>query len=263
MLGDLMSDKPKLETYIRKIKQPSEGFIPLTSLHIDYFNESPLSSNTGFSKMLLSSVIQHITAFGTCGYQTMINRQHQKIMDRIHNMPEDIQKKEMERVSKWISIFQTTDQIDRKFIEALCEFLTYAPVNSGGSRKYPDGGYITPTQSDIKTIWKLAKRSYAFLYNEHARRIDFKVRYAAGYEHFSSATIDFITDSAVYKIATLTTPPQSRDLLLVVAWALIAGVDRYGIYNPCWDVLYWGRVSDLPKEARNTIKKMILKPDKG
>lgn len=250
---------PKLETYIRRVIQPQPfGYIPVSSLHTRSSDAPKLECQSQFSRMLLSSVVQHIAAYGATGADTALLPLIDKINARISALTPPERQKEADRVARLVDTIRGAEKIDQPFITSLCSLLTYAPLSTGGVRSYPDGGYVVPESSDIRLIWQLARRSYAFLYGEQDE-IEFKSTYDVNAANFSTATIDFSTSQAVYKISPLTTPPQSRDVLLVYVWAVLAGVDRFGVFNPMWDMLYWGRVSDVPREVRAEISSYVLK----
>lgn len=250
---------PKLESYIRKVIQPQPfGYIPLSTLKVKSSSEPKLECGTAFSRMLLSSAVQHTAAYGACGADCALAPLLGRIQTRISALKPAEGQKEGKRVDRFVEAMRTSEKINQTFISSLCSLLTYAPVSTGGVRPYPDGGYVVPASSDVRLIWQLSRRSYAFLYGEGSE-VEFKSIFDVNADNFSTATIDFLTTQAAYKVSPLTAPPQARDVLLVYVWAVLAGVDRFGIYNPMWDVLYWGRVSDVPREVRDEIAGYVLK----
>lgn len=254
-----MTSISRLETYVRKVIQPPpRGYISVDDMKVKGGRAEKMTLDTDFSRMLLSSVIQNIVAYGAVGKDAVMEPIKRKINARIDSIPASQQAKEHALVGRHLSMIPEDNKINAPFISSLCWLLTYAPQANGGCRKYPDGGRIVPDDEDIRTIWELSRRSYAFLSDDDPLTVEFKSIYDVNAANFSMVTIDFLTESAAYKISPLSSIPQPRDTLLVYIWALLAGVERFGIYNPLWDVLYWSRLSDVPKATRHEIERDVL-----
>lgn len=250
---------PKLESYVRKVKQPQGGFIPADELKTREFGGSFMPCETGFSPMLLSTVVQQIVAYCACDKVEATQPMYDRIYARLKNLPDKQQDKECELIYDDVMRLKSGGKIDASFIRALCHLATYAPQSTGGKRRYPDGGYIDPIPSDVKLIWELSRRAYSFLYEDKPDWIEFKTEYDFPDSKFSYATVDFLTPYAAYKIApSSSAAPSTRDILLVFVWAVIARVDRFGVFNPMRDVLHWGRVSDIPSIERKIILSNFL-----
>lgn len=255
----MSTNTPKLESFVRKVKQPQGGFIPVNDLKTREFGGSFMPCETGFSPMLLSTVVQQIVAYCACDKKDALQPMYDKIHARLKALPEKQQDRECDLIYEDLMRLKRGGKIDAPFIRALCHLATYAPQATGGRKRYPDGGYIEPIESDVKLIWALSRRAYAFLYEEKPDWVEFKTEYEVSDSNFSFATVDFLTPYAAYKVApSSSSAPSMRDILLTFVWASLAKVDRFGVFNPMRDTLYWGRLSDIPASTRKAILSNFL-----
>ena len=250
---------PKLESYVRKVRQPLGGYLSAKDLMTREFGGAFMPCETGFSPMLLSTAVQQIVAYCACDKTAALQPMYDKIHARISELPERQQDQECELIYDDLMRLKAGGKIDAAFIRALCHLATYAPQVAGGLRKYPDGGYIEPIDSDVKLIWALSRRAYSFLYDDKPEYVEFKKMIEVSDSLFSSATVDFLTPFAAYKIAPSSHMKAStRDVLLAFVWANLSKVDRFGVYNPMRDELTWGRVSDIPIARKKEILSNFL-----
>lgn len=254
---------PSLETYLHDVYQPPWGYIPFDTLTAKTHGNRPIERDTEFSRMLFSSTVRQLVGFCISGKHRAIEPLVTKALTRIGRLPQDEQEKERARLDKITAPFDAVDSGERRIsapmLAAVPALLSYAPLSAGGARHYPDGGSVTPTKDDMKNFYELARRSYEFFLNDGVEEMDFRPVYDVNADKFTESCIDFDAPNCVYKVACLTTPPQPRDTLLVYIWAILAGTERFCIYNPLWDMSYEGQVSKVPRDVADEIDALILK----
>lgn len=249
-----------LETMIRKLPKQQLNMIPSELLEKRSLGGISISTAPDISRLLLSSVVQHLTAFVVAGSRPALDPPTKKALGKVEKIPKHERAAELARIREWTEILTAPDKrVDGETIRAWCSLLSYAPLRSGGSVNYPDGGDTAPTKKDLQLIWSLARRSCSFMRDEPHEGLEFKKRVPGSPLYsFSYSTIDFRTPSAVYKVSPLSTEPQARDVAMAAFWAIISEVDTFNIYNPRWNTLYSGRISTLGSDITSSMSTALL-----
>lgn len=252
-----------LDTFVRKLSQPRGGYLPVTEMHTRIGGKPRVVIDTDFSRMLLSTVVRHIAAYAvfleTDREQALLPPLERAKTSLLNMRAKHLMKRDIARAEAIVDRIYASP-VSYEGIKAWCELITFAPIEVGGSRRFPDGGRICPTRHDAKIIQELAYRTAKFLQSDDSEELFFEkeLEIAENVRSFASARINFLSGKGAYKISPSTKLPQPRDTLLVTAQAMLAGVDVFGIYNPAWDVFHWSRITDIPADRRIEIKKAVL-----